>query len=248
MDTLNRISPLQGQKAMVTGGSRGIGRAIAATLMNCGVDVAICGRNGEALRKALEELPQQVRGEAKGKLVGQVCDVTDIEQVRKFFTYADDTLGSLNILVNNAGVGVFRSVADLSPEEWRMTLETNLTSVFHFCHFAVERFRKGRGGFIVNISSLAGRNAFAGGAAYNASKFGLNGFSEALMLDHRNDNVRVCTVMPGSVSTEFSGGHGVADWKIQPEDVAEVVRGVLEMPERTMVSRVEIRPSRPAKS
>ncbi|MBS1830310.1 MAG: SDR family oxidoreductase [Acidobacteria bacterium] len=248
MEKLSRFSPLAGQKAMVTGGSRGIGRAIAHTLLNCGVDVAICGRNEDTLRKAVEDLSQQVRGEAKAKIVGMACDVTDLEQVRKFFTYADDTLGSLNILVNNAGVGVFRSVADLSPEDWQMTMDTNLTSVFHFCHLALERFRKGRGGFVVNISSLAGRNAFAGGAAYNASKFGLNGFTEALMLDHRNDNVRVCTVMPGSVSTGFSGTHGVADWKIQPEDVAEVVRAVLEMPERTMVSRVEIRPSKPGKS
>jgi 3-oxoacyl-[acyl-carrier protein] reductase len=240
-------SPLAGQKAIVTGGSRGIGRAIAHTLLHCGVDVAICGRNEDSLRKTIDELSQQVGGVSQGKIVGLACDVTDIHQVRKFFTYADDTLGSLNILVNNAGIGVFRPVAELSPEQWRMTLDTNLTSVFHFCHFAIERFRRGRGGFIVNISSLAGRNAFAGGAAYNASKFGLNGFSEALMLDHRNENVRVCTVMPGSVSTGFAGTHGVADWKIQPEDVAEVVRAVLEMPERTMVSRVEMRPSKPGK-
>ncbi|MBL8221523.1 MAG: SDR family oxidoreductase [Bryobacterales bacterium] len=244
MDKHNRLA---GQKAMVTGGSRGIGLAITRMLMECGVDVAICARNERVLEAAVGELSEQVRGEGKGKVVGHACDVTDVEQVRKFFTYADDKLGSLNILVNNAGIGVFRSVADLSPEEWRVTLDTNLTSVYHFCHLAMERFRHGRGGFIVNISSLAGRNAFAGGAAYNASKFGLNGFSEAMMLDHRNDNVRVCSVMPGSVSTEFSGSHGVADWKIQPEDVAEVVRMVLEMPERTMVSRVEIRPSKPGK-
>lgn len=248
MEPKTTISRLQGQKAIVTGGSRGIGKAIAATLLNCGVDVAICARSERDLRATIEELSQQVGGSAKGKIVGQPCDVTDLAQIRKFYTYADDKLGSLNILVNNAGIGIFRSVADLSPEDWRATLETNLSSVFHFCHFAVERFRSARGGFIVNISSLAGRNAFAGGAAYNASKFGLNGFSEALMLDHRNDNIRVCTVMPGSVSTSFSGTQGVAEWKIQPEDVAEVVRTVLEMPERTMVSRVEIRPSKPAKS
>jgi 3-oxoacyl-[acyl-carrier protein] reductase len=248
MDKYHQQSPLAGQKAIVTGGSRGIGKSITEMLLQCGVDVAICARDEAVLRKAVDDLSQQVGGGSQAKVVGMACDVTDLHQVRKFFTYADDTLGSLNILVNNAGIGVFRSVADLSPEEWRMTLDTNLTSVFHFCHFAIERFRKGRGGFIVNISSLAGRNPFAGGAAYNASKFGLNGFTEALMLDHRNDNVRVCTVMPGSVSTEFSGTQGVAAWKIQPEDVAEVVRTVLEMPERTMVSRVEIRPSKPGKS
>jgi 3-oxoacyl-[acyl-carrier protein] reductase len=113
---------------------------------------------------------------------------------------------------------------------------------------AIGRFRNAGGGFIVNVSSLAGRNPFAGGAAYNASKFGLNGFTEALMLDHRNDNIRVCSIMPGSVATDFGGASSAADWKIQPDDIADVVRMVLEMPNRTMVSRVEIRPSRPAKA
>jgi NADP-dependent 3-hydroxy acid dehydrogenase YdfG len=174
--------------------------------------------------------------------------VRNPDDIGKFFTYADDVLGRLDILINNAGVGVFRPVADLSPEDWQTTLETNLSSVFHFCHLAISRFRSSGGGFVVNISSLAGKNPFAGGAAYNASKFGLNGFTEALMLDHRNDNIRVCSVMPGSVATEFGGHTNHQAWKIQPEDIAEVVRMVLEMPERTMVSRVEIRPSRPAKA
>ena len=133
-------------------------------------------------------------------------------------------------------------------EEWQMTIQTNLTSVFQCGHLAIPRFRAAGGGAIVNLSSLAGRNPFAGGAAYNASKFGLNGFSEALMLDHRADNVRVCSVMPGSVATEFNGSQSTAAWKIQSEDIAEVVRMVLQMPERTMVSRVEIRPSKPGKS
>lgn len=244
---MGNVSELAGKNAIVTGGTRGIGRAITKTLLECGVNVLICGRTEGSVALALKEISAEMEKPHNGKLFGGRCDVTDVGDILNFFRYADDTLNSLDILVNNAGVGVFRSVADLSADEWRKTLDTNLTSVFHFSQMAVERFRKRGGGFVVNISSLAGKNAFAGGAAYNASKFGLNGFTEAMMLDHRNDNIRVCSIMPGSVATEFSGHGGKSDWKIQPQDVAEVVRMVLEMPERTMISRVEIRPSRPAK-
>jgi len=140
----------------------------------------------------------------------------------------------------------------MTPEEWHLNIDLNLNGAFYCAHEALARFATRGGGFIVNISSLAGRNAFSGGAAYNASKFGLNGFTEALMLDHRHDNVRVSSIMPGSVDTEFSGTPGKArpadaSWMIAPEDVAEAVSMVLRMPARTMVSRVEIRPSRPAK-
>ncbi|MCC6341651.1 MAG: SDR family oxidoreductase [Bryobacterales bacterium] len=239
---MEKVSPLFGKNAIVTGGTRGIGKEIAKMLLGCGAAVAICGRSEEGVRKAVQELAG-----AGGRVIGAKCDVTDAEDIRKFYSYTDDNLGSLDILVNNAGIGIFRPVSDLRPEEWHQTIETNLSSVFHFCRLAMERFRKGKGGFVVNISSLAGKHAFPGGGAYNASKFGLNGFTEALMLDHRADNVRVCSVMPGSVATGFFGSEGAASWKIQPEDVAEVVRMVLEMPERTMVSRVEIRPSKPVK-
>jgi NADP-dependent 3-hydroxy acid dehydrogenase YdfG len=161
----------------------------------------------------------------------------------------DENFGGVDILINNAGVGIFQAAAELKPEDWTRTLETNLTGAFHCCQEALSRFRRRGGGFIINIGSLAGRNAFAGGAAYNASKFGLLGFTEALMLDHRNENVRVSTIMPGSVATEFSreagsGAHG-SEWKIAVDDVAEVVVAILKMPERTLVSRVEMRPSRP---
>jgi NADP-dependent 3-hydroxy acid dehydrogenase YdfG len=140
----------------------------------------------------------------------------------------------------------------MTPEEWHLNIDLNLNGAFYCAHEALARFATRGGGFIVNISSLAARNAFSGGAAYNASKFGLNGFTEALMLDHRHDNVRVSSIMPGSVDTEFSGTPGnprPADtsWMIAPEDIAEAVSMVLRMPARTMVSRVEIRPSRPAK-
>lgn len=211
-------------------------------LLEEGAEVAICGRTDEAVQQAVEVLAQQTGGKA----FGARCDVTDPEEVRKFFAYTDDTLSRLDILVNNAGIGVFRAVAEMESDEWRKTLDTNLSSVFYCCREAMARFRRQGGGFVVNISSLAGRNAFAGGSAYNASKFGLEGFTEALMLDHRMENVRVSTVMPGSVATGFGRGRQ-ADWMIQPEDVAEVVRMLLAMPERTMVSRVEMRPSKPGK-
>jgi 3-oxoacyl-[acyl-carrier protein] reductase len=149
--------------------------------------------------------------------------------------------------VNNAGVGVFKSTAELTVEDWQKTLETNLSGVFYCCHEALPRLKQRVGGYIINISSLAGKNAFASGAAYNASKFGLNGFTEAMMLDHRYDKVRVSYVMPGSVDTEFSSGSARADWKIAPEDIGEIVLMLLKMPERTLVSRVEVRPSRPLK-
>jgi NAD(P)-dependent dehydrogenase (short-subunit alcohol dehydrogenase family) len=227
---------LQGKTALVTGGARGIGLAVAQRLLEAGARVAICSTRKETLQPALDSL---------GPLaVGEVCDVRDDKQVEKLFGFLDRTLGGLDILVNNAGVGVFKDLPSLEPAEWERLIGTNLTGVYLCTRQAVPRMRQRGGGFIVNISSLAGKNSFAGGAAYNASKFGLNGMSEAIMLDHRYESVRVSTVLPGSVNTEF-GRSGPADWKIQPEDVAEVVAMILALPERTLVSHVEIRPSRP---
>ncbi len=234
---------LQNQSAIVTGGTRGIGRAIARALLQAGASVAICGRNPERVSGAVDQL----RAETGSKVLGKAADVRDEGEVAGLFSMVEESFGGVDILVNSAGVGVFRPVAQLTLEDWKQTIETNLTGVFLCCQQALRRFRGRAGGFIVNLSSLAGRNAFAGGAAYNASKFALNGFSEALMLDHRYDNVRVSTIMPGSVKTEFSGpssGPG-DDWKIAPEDVAETVLAVLRMPARTLISAVEIRPAKP---
>jgi NADP-dependent 3-hydroxy acid dehydrogenase YdfG len=176
---------------------------------------------------------------------GRASDVSDPAAVGALFRHADEQLGGLDILINNAGVAGFSSVGDMTVEQWRNTIGTNLDGVFYCSREAMPRFRKRGGGFVVNISSLAGRNPFAGGAAYNASKFGLNGFSEAMMLDHRYDDVRVCYIMPGSVATEFNAQPAAAAWKIAPEDIADVVLTVLRMPERTLISRVEIRPAKP---
>ena len=166
-------------------------------------------------------------------------------RLAELFQFVDARFGGLDVLVNNAGVGIFRPISGLSIQDWQDTIETNLSGVFYCTKEAVARFGARGGGHIVNISSLAGKNPFAGGAAYNASKFALTGFSEAVMLDARNENVRVSYVMPGSVATEFSGTVTGQDWKIWPEDVAEIVRMLLEMPGRTLISRVEVRPARP---
>ena len=235
---------LAGKIAVVTGGTRGIGRAIAERLLRAGVSVAICGRKADSVARVAEEM------KSLGRVFGQAADVTDFAQVRKFFQAVAGEFGHLDILVNNAGEGVFRKVGEMTPEEWRRNIDLNLNGPFYCAHQALSLFGT-RGGFIVNISSLAAKNAFTGGAGYNASKAGVNKFTEALMLDHRHDRVRVCSIMPGSVDTSFGGDSptraGDTSWMIAPDDVAEVVATVLSMPERTMISAVEMRPSRPKK-
>jgi len=240
MDTLN------GKIAIVTGGTRGIGRAIAERLVSEGAKVAVCGRKSDAAERAAKELG------GAGKAFGMAADIRNVDAVRAFFAAVDREFGGLDILVNNAGEGRYRKVGEMTPEEWHQNIDLNLNGAFYCTHEAISRFKQRGGGFVVNISSLAGRNAFSGGAGYNASKFGLNGFTEALMLDHRYDGIRVSSIMPGSVATEFSGDPGKTpnpddSWKVAPEDVAEAVAMVLKMPERTMVSRVELRPAQPRK-
>jgi len=234
---------LNGKCAIVTGGSRGIGKAITKALAQAGASVAICGRRTQDITATVAEMNPPIRG----NVIGKAVDLRINSEVTDFFRFVDSELGGVDILVNNAGVGIFRSVRELTVEDWHTTLETNLSGVFYCCHEALPRMINRGGGSIINISSLAGKNPFAGGAAYNASKFALNGFSEAMMLDHRKDNIRVTYVMPGSVDTDFSPRTGRASWKIAPEDVAQVVMDVLAMPERTLISRVEMRPSKPEK-
>jgi 3-oxoacyl-[acyl-carrier protein] reductase len=233
------MGTLSGKYAIVTGATRGIGRSIAERLLDEGAGVVICGRTAKSTDTALAEL------RSRGNVEGIACDVADAEQVAQLFRFAKEKFETLDYLINNAGVGVFKPAGELSIEEWRTMIDTNLSGVFYCTREGISRM-KGRGGYIINISSLAGRNPFAGGSAYNASKFGLNGFSEAMMLDHRYDNIRVSYIMPGSVATEFGSGGG-EDWKIAPEDIAEIVMSLLRMPERTLVSRVEVRPSKPKK-
>ena len=205
--------------------------------------MAFCGRSPESVARAAEEMAQN----PGGTVFGEAVDVSKPEQVERFFKGLDRRFSHLHILVNNAGVGIFRKVKEMTVEDWQKTLDVNLSGAFYCCRETLQRLNNAEGGYIINISSLAGKNPFSGGAAYNASKFGLNGFSEALMLDHRYDNVRVSYIMPGSVNTEFGSRSEPSDWMIAPEDVAQVVMNLLEMPERTLVSRVEMRPLKPRK-
>ena len=237
---------LSGKIAVVTGGTRGIGFAIASALARAGASVTICGREDADAQAAA----QRIEKDSGVSVSGQAADVSQWAEVEKLFaSVRQNSHGKLNILINNAGVGVFKPVAELTPEEWHRVLDLNLTGVFYCCRAALPLLKAAGDGYVFNISSLAGKNAFAGGAAYNASKFGLNGFTEAMMLDHRHDNIRVTSIMPGSVDTDFGSvpeqSRKSGQWKIQSEDIAEVILSLLRIPARTLVSRVEMRPSKP---
>ena len=236
---------LQGQVAMVTGGSRGIGLAIARALVAEGVHVAVTGRSEAHLSAARPHLESA----GVGSVEALQADVRDHGEVERAIRATVARFGGLDILVNNAGVGIFADVAKMTPEQWAEVIDTNLTGVFNACHAAIPHLRRRNGGFIINISSLAGKNSFTGAAAYCASKAGLNAFSESLMQEVRYDNIRVSYIMPGSVATGFSGGDEAkgAEWKIAPEDVAEVVLDLLHHDRRSLPSRVELRPSKPRK-
>jgi 3-oxoacyl-[acyl-carrier protein] reductase len=184
-----------------------------------------------------------------GRALGLVADVRAAGDVRDLVETAARELGGLDVLVNNAGVGHFGPVESISDEQWRQVIDTNLTGAFLCSREAIPRLRERGGGWIINIGSLAGKNPFAGGSVYNASKFGLLGFSEAMMLDLRDQDIRVTCIMPGSVETYFNDNtpSEKGAWKIQPEDIARLVIDLLEMPGRSLPSRIEIRPSRPPK-
>ncbi|RIH88959.1 SDR family oxidoreductase [Calidithermus roseus] len=223
--------------ALVTGASEGIGREIARLLVSEGVKVGLLARN----RVRLEALATEL-GERAVALSGDVTQFADLEQA---VARLEERFGGLDYLINNAGIGVFKPVQDMGIEEWRAVLETNLTGLFLATKAAVPAMQRRGGGHIVNIGSLAGKNAFAGGSAYNASKFGLIGFSEAIMQDLRYLGIRVSTVLPGSVNTAFGGNSTDAAWKIQPEDVAQAVLYVLRSNPRVMPGQLELRPAQP---
>ena len=229
---------LDGQVAVVTGGNRGIGRGVVEALAREGATVALTARDRGAAEAAAREV-------GHGTL-GFGCDVRSYDAVRELFRAVEREAGGLDVLVNNAGIGIFAPVADLSPDDWRAVIETNLNGVYYCCHEAIPLMRKRGGGYIFNLSSLAGRNAFPSAAAYSASKFGLNGFSEALMQEVRYDGIRVSYLMPGSVATEFGRGSAAKQgWALQPADVAAVVLDLLRSPKHALYSRVEMRPSQP---
>jgi 3-oxoacyl-[acyl-carrier protein] reductase len=237
------MQSLTGKVALVTGGSRGIGLAIARALVAQGVNVAITGRIGSQLSAA----QRSIDAAGVGATEALQMDVRKYADVQRTVDATVSRFGGLDVVVNNAGVGVFTSVASMTPEQWSEVIDTNLTGAFFVCRAAIPHLRTRGGGFIINISSLAGKNPFVDGGAYCASKAGLNAFSETLMQEVRYDNIRVSYVLPGSVATGFSSGDASkgADWKIAPEDVAEVVVNLLRHDPRSLPSRVELRPSKP---
>ena len=239
------MQSIRGTVALVTGGSRGIGLAIARALVAEGVNVAVTGQSAAHLSAARPK----IEAAGPGGVETMQADVRRYDEVKRAIDATAARFGGLDFLVNNAGIGIFADVASMTPEQWTELMETNLTGVYNACHAALPHLRSRGGGFIVNISSLAGKNPFVQGAAYCASKAGLNAFSEALMQEVRYDNIRVSYVMPGSVATGFSSGDETrgADWKIAPEDVAEVIVNLLRTNPRSLPSRVEIRPSKPKK-
>jgi 3-oxoacyl-[acyl-carrier protein] reductase len=236
---------LKDSVAIVTGGSRGIGLATAQALVAEGMHVAITGRDEGHLAAAR----QRLQGAGPGRIETLTADVRRFEEMEQAVAATVARFGRLDVLVNNAGNGTFASVADMTPGQWAEVIDTNLTGVFNACHAAIPRLRARGGGFIINISSLAGKNPFINGAAYCASKAGLNAFSEALMQELRYDNIRVSYILPGSVATGFAGGDEArgGDWKIASEDVAEVIVNLLKQDPRCLASRIEMRPSRPKK-
>ncbi len=233
---------LEGTTAIVTGSSKGIGYAIAEAMAREGANVVVSARDEAEVQAAAQQLDQL----GSGSVAAVRCDMRKHDDVRQLVAAAMD-LGGVDVLVNNAGVGRFGQVDEMSPEHWHQVIETNLNGVYYACHEAIPHLRARGGGWIINIGSLAGKNPFAGGAAYNASKFGLLGFSEAMMLDVRNEGIRVCCIMPGSVDTYFNGKEPKPEnaWMIQPEDIARLVMELLAFPENALPSRIEIRPSRP---
>ena len=236
---------LKNKTAIVTGGTKGIGRGIAEALIREGVSVCISARDQDEVDRAVKEL----NGSKAGRAMGLVCDVRRHDQVAALIDHTVKELGGLDILINNAGVGSFETVEQTSPEDFRAVLETNLFGVFYCCHEAIPQMKQRGGGYIINVSSLAGANPHPRMAAYNASKFGLNGFSEALMQEVRHDNIKVSYIMPGSVNTEFGGDspNDEKSWQLTPADIARVVIDLLHHDDRTLPSRVEIRPSKPPK-
>src|SRR6266545_2523310 len=230
--------------ALVTGGTRGIGAAIARRLAADGFSAFVSGRTEESTRAALARFAKEglsIRGFA--------ADARSEQDQKGLVESVAREAGRLDVLVNNAGIGHFEAVDRLAPERFREVLETNLFGPYYAIHAAVPLMKKNGGGFIVNIASLAAVNAFAGGAAYNASKFGLLGFSEAAMLDLRHDGIRIAAVLPGSVATTFGHSHGSRDltWMLTAEDVAEAVADLVRFPDRAIPSRIDLRPSRPPK-
>ena len=230
--------------AIVTGGSRGIGRGVVEALLHEGWKVSFCSRSPGSVEEACSELA--AHGDA---VTGRAVDVRSQEAVDAFVNEVLDREGRIDCLVNNAGLGIFGAVDELTGDQWREVIETNLSGAFYFLHAVAPAMKRQSSGWIFNIASLAGKNPFAGGAAYNASKFGMIGLSEAAMLDLRPHGVRVAAILPGSVDTGFSHRRDRQDrsWMLKPEDIAAMILHLLSYPEHALPSLVEMRPAKPQK-
>jgi NAD(P)-dependent dehydrogenase (short-subunit alcohol dehydrogenase family) len=230
--------------AIVTGGSRGIGRAVVEALAGDGWRIYFCSKSADSVESAAKELT----GRFGDRIAGRPVDVREQDQVDAFTDWVAGEGGGVDCLVNNAGLGRFGAVDELSGDQWREVLRTNLDGCFYFIRAVAPVMKRRGGGTILNVASLAARNPFAGGSAYNASKFGLLGLSDAAMLDLRHDGVRVAAILPGSVETEFHRTRrDDTSWMLSPEDVARACLDVLAYPDRSLASRIELRPSRPPK-
>lgn len=233
---------LENKTALITGGTKGIGYGIAESMLKEGMNVVITGRTQESIDEAVELLQKT------GNASGIKADVRHEAAMQSVADFAVEKYGSLDVLIANAGVGHFASIEDLTMEQWRETIDVNLTGVFTSVKASLPALKSSKG-YVITIGSLAGTNFFAGGAAYNASKFGIAGFTQAMMLDVRHHGINVSTIMPGSVSTHFNG-HTPSDsdaWKIQPEDIGVMVISLLKLDPRTLPSKIEVRPSQPPK-
>ncbi|WP_370227661.1 SDR family oxidoreductase [Mesoflavibacter sp.] len=237
------MSNLNNKVALITGGSKGIGYGIAYALMQQGVNVAITSRSAESAQKAAGQLNADV---SSAKAIGLEADVRQLESQQQAVKTTVETFGQLDIVIANAGLGHFGSIEDLTSTQWNEVIDTNLTGVFNSIKASVDALKQTKG-YYITISSLAGTNFFAGGSAYNASKFGVTGFTQAVMLDLRKYGIKVSTIMPGSVSTYFNGNEPSDEgaWKIQIEDIGELVVDLLKMHPRTLPSKIEVRPTTP---
>lgn len=236
------MADLKNKVVLITGGSKGIGYGVAEALINEGANVAITSR----AQKAADEAVKLLKKLGKGDAVAIEADVRDANAQQKAVEAVVKKWGSLDVLIANAGLGYFGNIETLTAEQWHETIDTNLTGVFYSIKASIAELKKSKG-YIITMASLAGTNFFAGASAYNASKFGLVGFTQAVMLDLRSHGIKVTTIMPGSVATEFNGGQANAEdaWKIQPEDIGQIVVDLLKMHPRTLPSKIEVRPSVP---
>lgn len=239
------MKSLENKSILITGGTKGIGNGIAESLLNQGCRVAITGRT----KADIEEAAKKLRDKTNGEVIGLQADVRSLDDMRRVAKTVESEFGGIDVVVGNAGVGLFNSIEKLEPDDWNKMIDTNLTGLYYTIKATLPMLKASKG-YYVTISSLAGTNFFEGGSGYNASKFGAVGFTQAVMLDLRQSDIKVTTIMPGSVKSHFNDHKPNEEdsWKIQPSDIGELIVNLLYMDPRVLPSKIEIRPSKPVKS